>query len=359
MTLQTTPTAGGPTLPYRWYSDPEIAALEREQIFKRSWQYVGHLGELDGPGSFFAAHAHGIPVVVALDKDGVLRAFLNVCRHRGAKLAEGRQTRGTIQCPYHAWTYGLDGCLRAAPRSNEDAAFDRDALGLVPVAVDVWGPFVFCNPDADAAPLADTLGDLPEIVRDHGLDVDALRFRERFTYTIRANWKVAIENYLECYHCQLNHPGFVQAIDERRYRLVTHDMRASQFAPPDPRALDGTAPFDARGPLAESQFHLLFPALKFNVLPGHPNLSIGPVWPTGPQTCAGFYDYFFGEDASEDWIAQLYAFDAQVGAEDTGLVEAVQEGMANGVLGEGHVLDGAEPLIAHFQSWMRAALADA
>ena len=128
------------TLPYSWYADPAVAAAEREQIFRRSWQYVGHLGELDGPGSMFPTQVGGLPLVVVLDREGELRAFLNVCRHRGTVLVDEPQRRGTIQCPYHAWTYGLDGSLRGAPRSKEEPDFDMDCLGLVPAQVGTLGP---------------------------------------------------------------------------------------------------------------------------------------------------------------------------------------------------------------------------
>src|SRR5690242_1450502 len=108
------------TLPYSWYSDPEILRREQEHIFRSSWQYVGHSGQLPQPGSFFATAAGTTPVVVTRDRDDELRAFVNVCRHRGFTVAEGEGCRETLQCPYHAWTYGLDGRLRAAPRSEEE-----------------------------------------------------------------------------------------------------------------------------------------------------------------------------------------------------------------------------------------------
>ena len=125
MTATSTVTdAGRDTIPWSWYSDPAILARELERIFRRSWQYAGHLGELQGPGSYFASDTGPVPVVITCDRDGELRGFVNVCRHRGALVACGAQRRGTLQCPYHAWTYDLDGRLRAAPRSAQDPAFD-------------------------------------------------------------------------------------------------------------------------------------------------------------------------------------------------------------------------------------------
>ena len=337
------------TLPWSWYEDPDVARRERERIFKRSWQYAGRRAELTAPGSYVATHVAGLPVVLTRDRDDVLRAFANVCRHRGAVVASGAGERGTLQCPYHAWTYGLDGCLRAAPRTRDDPDFALDGLGLLPLAVGAWGPFVFVNPDPGAPALSEALGDLPEVVRAHGLDVDALRFHHRVEYEIRANWKIALENYLECYHCQLNHPGLVSVIDDRRLTMEAAGLRASQFNPAHPD-------FDVGSGIPNGQFHLLFPSLKLNAQPGTPNLSIGPVWPVGPDRCRGYLDYFFAPHASEEWIAEFLEFDNRVGAEDTALVEGAQLGAGSGLVPEGRLLAHDEQLIARFQAYVRETL---
>jgi phenylpropionate dioxygenase-like ring-hydroxylating dioxygenase large terminal subunit len=179
ITEHPTQTPGRETVPWSWYSDPAILAREFERIFRCSWQYAGHLAELQGPGSYFPSASGPVPIVITLDRDETLRGFVNICRHRGAIVATEASRRGTLQCPYHGWTYGLDGCLRAAPRSGGDCAFDAGGLGLVPAAVGTWGPFVFANPDPDAEPLSQALRDLPEVVAEHGLDIDVLRFRRR------------------------------------------------------------------------------------------------------------------------------------------------------------------------------------
>ena len=149
------------TLPYEWYTDPAVLRLEQQRLFARSWQYAARLDQVAEPGQVTTAWAGTLPVVLARARDGELRGFVNVCRHRGHVLCEGDSSRETIQCPYHAWTYALDGSLRSAPRADREPGFDRDALGLVPVSVDAWGPFVFVNPDPEPEPLTDALGELP------------------------------------------------------------------------------------------------------------------------------------------------------------------------------------------------------
>jgi choline monooxygenase len=345
------------TLPFSWYSDPAVYALEQERIFRRTWQYVGWAGLVADPRSFAAVRAGEVPVLLVRDSDGVLRAFLNVCRHRGSILVESEGRRETIQCPYHAWTYELDGSLRRAPRAEREDAFDSSALGLVPLSVETWGPLVFVNPDAEATPLAETLGELPELVASAGIDLDALVHRLQVEYTVEANWKIAAENFLECYHCQVAHPSLAKLLDVSAdaYRLETSNFFSSQYGP---LRGNGSTPYDAEGEITRGQFHFLWPNLKLNIEPGRPNLSIGPLLPEGPGKTVGFFDYFFAPDAPDEWVRELLAFDDQVSAEDRALVERVQRGVSSGVLSEGRLLDESERLIAHFDSLVRRALGD-
>ena len=151
----------GLTLPASWYSDPDVLRLEQEHIFKRSWQYVGVATRRCGAGPVLRLSGRRRSRCRAADREQELRAFVNVCRHRGHEIVAGCGRRETLQCPYHAWTYGLDGSLRSAPRSDREPGFDVDDWSLLPVLVDTWGPLVFVNPDPAAAPLAETLGELP------------------------------------------------------------------------------------------------------------------------------------------------------------------------------------------------------
>ncbi len=332
------------TLPYSWYTDEELLRRERSVIFARNWQYAGRAEQVAQPGSFLATDAGGIPIVVTRDEGGELRAFLNVCRHRGAVLTEGCGERSTIQCHYHAWTYDLDGSLRTAPRSEREPDFDKSEWSLVPASADTWGPFLFVSPDPGAVPLAEHLGELPEILaRD--IDVDALRFHSRVAFGANANWKIVVENFLECYHCATAHPAFSAEVDVHpdRYLLEAHPTFNAQFC-------------RAKTTGDEGQFHLLYPNTGINVFPGPANLSIGPIVPAGPGRTERYLDYFFAPDADEAWLRDFFAFDEQVGKEDTLLVESVHRGMASGLLEHGRLLVNAEPLLAAFQRWVRERL---
>jgi len=350
----------GLTLPASWYSEPAVLELERERIFARTWQYVGHAGQVAEPGSFAASSCAHVPVVLVRDQDDSLRGFVNVCRHRGHVVAEGCGRRETLQCPYHAWTYGLDGTLRRAPRSEREPGFDPGAYSLLPVAVDTWGPLVFCNPDPDAAPLADTLGELPDLVRTSGLDFGSLRFHGRREWELEANWKIAVENYLECYHCPVAHPSFSRLIDvdPDSYVLEARGLALCQFGPVRESALTGNgAPYPLDGTSRQGQYHYLWPNFAINVYPGTRGFSVDLWRPDGPARTVGWADYFFGDDVAEETIGEVIAFSAQVGGEDTALVESVHRGLASGQVPSGRLLLSSEHLIQEFQRLVLDALA--
>jgi phenylpropionate dioxygenase-like ring-hydroxylating dioxygenase large terminal subunit len=326
------------TLPWSWYTDPDVLRREQERIFRSAWQYVGHEGMAAGHGDQFPADAGDVPVLLVRDGE-TLRAFLNVCRHRGSQLVDGSGNGKSIQCPYHAWTYGLDGSLRAAPRADREAGFDAEGLALVELRLEQWGPLLFVNPARDVEPLLETLGPVPDLV-----PLDGLRFRLRDEYELGANWKIACENYLECYHCPVAHKGFSAAfeVSPDSYRLEsTGELVLSQFAP----SKDG-----------EGQFHFVWPNIRINVYPGPRNVSVGPMLPAGPERSRGYLDYFFAPDADEAWIEELMAFDRQVGAEDRALVERVQRGVRSAMIEHGRLLPESEQLVARFQQLVRVAL---
>ena len=344
------------TLPYDWYVDPAVLLVEHERIFAGSWQYAVPAAKVAEPGRIVAAQAGRVPVVVVRGRDDVLRGFVNVCRHRGFVLCEGDDVRETIQCPYHAWTYDLDGSLRNAPRADREVGFEREELGLLPVAVDTWGPFVFVNPDADAAPLAEQLGELPELLAAGGVDLGALEFSFRAeSDPYDTNWKVIVENYLECYHCSVAHPSLAKAIDvgQDAYVLETRATFSSQLAV---ARNGGGGVYDATGEVERGQFHFLFPTTFLNVMPGRPNLSIGPVLPLGVDRSSRYLDYFFAPDVGEEWKREYLALDDLVGAEDRALVERVYAGMRSGALSHGRLLPESEKLVAHFQALVLAAV---
>lgn len=194
------------TLPGRYYYDADLFALEQERIFSTSWICVGRADAVAEPGQYFLATVGTENVIVLRGRQGGLRAFLNVCRHRGARvcLAERGQLRSTMQCRYHAWTYGLDGRLIGAPNMKEDPSFDAEQFGLWPVALDLWEGLVWLNLSDNPEPLAAQMGDL--YTRYAHYHVGELQVAHHVSYDVRANWKLLVENFSECCHCAIAHP---------------------------------------------------------------------------------------------------------------------------------------------------------
>ena len=343
----------GYTLPASWYTDGAIAELELERILSRSWQYAGPADLVAEPGSFLATRIAHAPVVLVRDEEGELRGFVNVCRHRAHLVASGNGKRKALQCPYHAWTYGLDGCLRSAPRSDREPAFDKSRFSLIPVKVERLGPMLFANLDTGAGPLTDVLGEVPARLAEGGVDLDQLVLRRRSGWNTQANWKTGLENYLECYHCPVAHPGLSKVVDVSAdaYRLEEHGMVASQYGNPrDPDAFADTT-------VTRAQYHLMFPATTFNVELGPMNLSVDASLPgSDPGTSLGFADFYAPAEVGDEELGELMAFADQVGKEDEALVEGVREGLESGLVPQGRLITSSEHQIAWFQRLVFEAL---
>jgi glycine betaine catabolism A len=203
-------TGGAMTLPRPFYADPELFRREQEMIFYAEWLCAGREERIPHPGDYFVRNIGTESVLFVRDRDGAVRAFHNVCRHRGARLcaAESGQFDGNIRCPYHAWTYALDGRLLGASSMRGLPGFDVADYPLHPVGVAVWEGFIFFSLAAEPEPFeASHAPLLGKFTRYH---LPALRMARRIDYDVRANWKLLFENYSECYHCSPIHPALVK-----------------------------------------------------------------------------------------------------------------------------------------------------
>jgi phenylpropionate dioxygenase-like ring-hydroxylating dioxygenase large terminal subunit len=201
------PLLDAETLPPWCYSDARFFAREVERIWHRAWNFVGHEDQIAEPGDFFALDFAGVPVVILRDRDGMPRAFANTCRHRGSKLVAGSGNCRSLVCPYHSWTYALDGSLAGAPEMHRTHDFAPGQYGLLPLRLATHGRFLFLCFAADAPPLAAWLGDLPERLSCYGLqDMTLARRRE---YLIGCNWKLFVENAKESYHIATVHQATI------------------------------------------------------------------------------------------------------------------------------------------------------
>jgi phenylpropionate dioxygenase-like ring-hydroxylating dioxygenase large terminal subunit len=344
--------ARGESLPASWYTDPAITSLELERIFRRTWQYVGPSSELANVGDYITGFAGTVPIVV-MRNDGGLAAFVNVCRHRRHQVMKGRGSAKVMQCGYHAWTYTLGGCLKTAPRSQGEPNFDVADYPLLPARAETLGPWVFVNLDLDARPLHAYFGGVLEHIADTGLVLDELQLWQRESWESGANWKTMLENFLECYHCAVAHPGFSAAIDVRpeNYTLKSFEWYLSQIGHVRESALDGrraTNLPDLREGLRGAQYHLLWPNTTISVNPGFPNLEIDVWIPNGPNSTKGFSEHYFGRGVTRPIAEQAIAFNKEVGDEDDALTVSVQTGLLCGLPETCRFLTGAEHLAVDF-----------
>lgn len=339
------------TLTPEAYRSEEFFALERERVFATSWIAVGCVAELREPGDVLVAEVAGRSLFVVRGRAGVLRAFYNVCRHRGTRLlaAGERRVKRFIRCPYHSWAYDLDGaCIgtplfegsdippdqRAVFDMDGARAFDRADYGLLGLAVETWGPFVFVNLDGQAGPLSEQLGDLP--ARTAGYRLDEWEIARVAEYDVAANYKLAGENFMEYYHLPWVHPGLVKVSPiEAHHRWQGPGMYTGMCTSPIAAdtddggwqsgvpAIDGLSDADAES----ARFVWLFPNVALNVLPNHLFLIVAE--PRGPgQTRERTYLLTHPDTAAtEDGIDQLARFWDTVNREDIEIIERVQQGL--------------------------------
>lgn len=317
------------TLPGWAYTDPAFFERERHAIHYRSWHYAGALSELAGPGDYITARILDQSVIVIRDKNGELGGFYNVCQHRAHELLRGRGKVRVITCPYHAWSYGTDGHLRAARGSHLLPDFPAGDFALKPVRVEIFAEhFVFFNLDLDAAPLAEQAVDLAVELRNDVVGFDELVVMPGVpSGPMQANWKVAVDNYLECYHCSIAHPALAELLDMRTYRVRVKDCWMGQKI--GLRRGDNSAyPVAPDAPVQQAQFWWLWPTTTFNVLPGSVDLSVFSFMPTGVGSTLQVGQCFSPPDAVPDEARHSYR-NGLLTDEDVRLCESVQRGLSS------------------------------
>ena len=349
------------TLASRFYTDPAFLGIEKTRIFQRTWQLVGTLshacGEVNGakrtiadPESFFTADVAGEPIIVVRDKDGELRAFSNVCRHRAGPIALGSGCKNVLRCQYHGWTYTLDGRLIGTPDVEGVEFFDRSAMGMAPLRCETWEQFIFVNFDLKAEPLATFLGEIPEQAR--GFQFAGLQFAERRDYVIDCNWKVYVDNYLEGYHIPIAHPGLMKEIDYAQYRTDTFRYYSQQFAPiramkPEDAGERAYAP--GTGGLQQALYFWIFPNLMLNIYPD--NLSTNLIVPLSHDKTLTIFEWFFHDTESpkmKERIEKAVAFSEEVQQEDIMLCTNVQKGLQSSTYDRGRYSVKRENGVHHF-----------
>jgi choline monooxygenase len=331
------------TLPARWYTDPALLPLERERIFARTWQPAGHAAPVAAPGTFLACDVAGEPVLITRAQDGKLRAMSNVCRHRGSELCSGSGSANVIRCPYHAWTYTLDGALHGAPEFDGVANWDRTQVRLPQFRVETWGPYCFVCQDDAVPSLAEVFGAIPAEASAIGCPIDRLQFACRREYVIACNWKVYVDNYLEAYHLPAAHPSLFRELDYARYRVDTFRYYSSQIAPIHPRT-EGPRRYAYDDDSQQALYYWIFPNYMLNIYPD--NLSANIIVPLGPEKTLTIFEWFSYGDTG---VAQATIdFSDEIQQEDIRICESVQRGLRSRHYDRGRFSVKRENGVHHF-----------
>ncbi len=378
---QCNPGAPVTGLPAHYFTDPEFFRRAGERIFFRTWQYACHASELPNAGDFISFSICDQDVFVIRGRDRRLRAFNNVCRHRGHTLLEGGGARKTgrcktIVCPYHAWSYDLNGTLRAAPNARRVPGFEaaRRRIRLGAVAVEAFLGFVFVNLDSNSDPNSDSnsnpnakpmpMDECYPGVRDAILalcpDIETRAFAHAHSAREECNWVIAVENYNECYHCPTAHPAFAEGIiDPESYdiapfgggRCLRHTSRASRSA---------RAWYDLSG--SDYGSFYLWPATALQVYPG--GVVNSYYWRArSPEETEVHRNWYSADGAVDDSLRGIIDRDRDTTfAEDLRLVKGVQRGVKNrGFIPGPLMIDpaggiGSERAVATLHGWLRDAL---
>ncbi len=300
-------------------------ASRAAQVFGRTWQVVARADQLKTAGQFVTAELAGEPLLIVRGSDGQLRAFYNVCRHHAAAVVPQPQGNATIfRCPYHGWSYGLDGSLKGAPEFEGVCAFDRSQNGLVPMKVDTWEQFVFVNLDPNAESLTPFLGRLAQRVAP--LNVGSMAFFERRIYTINCNWKVFVDNYLDGgYHVPHLHKGLNSVLDYRQYTIECEDRYCLQSSPMV--ASDEDAKVAATRTGERARYFWQYPNFMINLYRGYMDTNL--ILPDGVDRCKVIFDFYFDDvsDPAAERNRQSIAVGERVNDEDVAICEAVQRGL--------------------------------
>ena len=352
--LGAAPLAQAETIPSAWYLEPRFHDLDREAVFGQAWHYLGPAERVTAPGDAICGTAAGEPILVVRDREGVLRAFHNVCRHRGGPLLMEDSACGlkALTCKYHGWTYLLDGSLRGVPSWDRVELFDRKDFGLVPLRVEPWEGMVFVHLEADPPPLAQAMAGVTSRIGAGRLA--ALRFAGRVSHPVAANWKVYIDNYLEGYHIPYVHPELMTLLDFQAYTTEVHPGYSLQWSPLTP---GGDNPYAGTSG-GEALYYHVFPHLMLNILPGRLQLNL--VEAVAHDRCLVHFDSYHAEVESteaREQIAADEAYSGRVQAEDAEICERVQVGLASRAYDRGRFSVECEAAVHHFQGMLKQAYA--
>ncbi|MEM7439437.1 MAG: ring-hydroxylating oxygenase subunit alpha [Pseudomonadota bacterium] len=346
------------------YTQHDWFNVDMREVIGKTWQWVCHVEKLRDTGSYVAVEVAGLPVAVVRGRDGTLRAFYNVCKHRAHQLLTGEGRTSRILCPYHAWVYKLDGQLAKAPEAGHLMNFNEGEICLDQVQVEEFCGFIYVNLDADAPSLASQTGDLETEIRHWAPDIEDLTFAHRLTYDIKSNWKNVVDNFLECYHCPTAHKDFCTLVDMETYKVTTHGIYSSHMA--DAGKGENAAYDVSNATVRTHAVWWLWPNTCLMRYPGRSSFIVLNIIPAGPERTLETYDFFLEtKEPNEMEVETIRYLDEVLQVEDIGLVESVQRGMNTPAFQQGRIVSDpsgsgkSEHAVHHFHGLVLDAYARA
>jgi len=331
----------------RHYFGEGMLDLERRAVFARTWQLVAHQGQLAEPGDHVVEEVAGTPVLVLRGRDGVLRAFANVCQHRAGPIAQcSGKGLHTLRCRYHGWMYNQEGRLIGAPEMQDALDFEEGSIQLPALRVAQWQGLVFVALSPEAAAFEAVFGGIVERIAP--LDLSRMSFSRRDVFEVACNWKVYIDNYLEGYHLPMVHPGLSKVLDYRLYDTELFGWYSLQHSP-----LRNSESIYGAG---EAFYYFVFPNIMLNIMPDR--LQTNRVLPLGPDRCRVEFDYFYApQPEAQARVARDREFSDEIQYEDIAICESVQKGLASGFYHAGRLCPKRESGVWHFHEHLRRAYA--
>ncbi|XP_072978603.1 choline monooxygenase, chloroplastic isoform X1 [Typha angustifolia] len=348
------------TPPSSWYTEPSFLSVEFDRVFFRGWQAVGYTEQISNPHDFFTGRLGNVEFVICRDTNGDLRAFHNVCRHHASLLASGSGQKSCFECPYHGWTYRLDGELLKATRISGIKNFRKKDFGLIPIKVATWGPFVLISLDQNILSQQNTvedivgkewLGSTSNLLSTNRID-SSLKHICRREYTIECNWKVFCDNYLDGgYHVPHAHGGLASGLKLNSYETLTFEKVSIQRCESASVEQDG---FDRLG--SKALYAFVYPNFMINRY--GPWMDTNLVVPLGSTKCKVIFDYFLDASLVDDnvFVEKSLEESERVQIEDIALCEGVQRGLESPAYCSGRYAPTVEKAMHHFHCLLHASL---
>ncbi len=331
-----------------YYIDPRAFEIEKRDVFQKSWLYACHENQVAEPGDQLPLDVGGQPLVVVHGRDGNIRAFFNVCAHRGMTVVNRQTCANTLKCPYHGWVYDLSGRLVAARNTSHLGDFENQGFALKEVKVALHQGLVFVNYDPGAPALGETIGPVFDDISRLGLDPARFHLGKVVDYPVETNWKIAIDNYVECYHCPVAHPGIEKFFEYEKTFADVQDWGVVAGGPPDVETLAVyKRECEANGwPLvAETRYSWAWPNIMYLIgWAPRPHLMVWTIEPVAYDRIIFRHNYFFYDaEPDADQLAFVHAID-KVQQEDNPILEGVWQGMNSlGFAGQGtYVINDAD-----------------